>query len=121
MLNILAFVGASVIAVFLAYLAFVFGRELRHIHRVAKDYHRTAPSPDSWGNSNYFVRIQEGLNKDKERLYLVERKASNTDFSLSLHIKDYKHTKTAKAVKKAKAQKKAVENADLRCSGGDGM
>ena len=119
MLNILAFVGALAVSGLVGWIAYLFGRELRHIHRVARDYHWTAPSPDSWGNSNYFARIQEGLNKDKERMYRVERKLSNLDFSYSLHMRDYKHTLTAKAIKAAKEQKQAVENADLRC--GDGM
>ncbi len=89
--------------------------EIGRVHAVAKDYDDVVCK--IWFRRSWFGKADERIESLAHRLYLMERKASNTQYTLSKHITDNKHTKTAKAIKIAKEQKKAVEEADLRCRG----
>jgi hypothetical protein len=79
---------------------------IKRVHRVAKDYHETAPSPEVYGSSNYISRLQDGLTTTKNRLYIAERNGSNACLRIDHHVRDNKHTLTAKAVKRTQERKR---------------
>ena len=122
--NMLAFIGAVFVGSGLLALIIWLGVVIKRVHRVARDYHESAPSPDSWGTSNYFTKLQDGITETKKRLYLAERNSSNATYQIRHHAQDYKHTKTAKKVAIDKERKKAEQeyqhDADVRGCG-DGM
>ena len=118
MLEYLAIFGFMVLLCMVGYfLTWVYHEKVRQ-HIVAKHYQKAASK--LW-RSDWFTKTDERIEELTRRLYVAERNASNASYRINKHITDNKHTKTAKAVKRDKAQKKAVEDADLRCGGGDGM
>jgi hypothetical protein len=121
--NLLAFLGAVVAGSSLICLVVWIGIWTQRLRRVVRDYHYSAPQPDGWGTSNLFQKFIDSNSEIRKRLYIAERNASNANFKIDMHVKDYKHTKTAKKVaidKERKAlEKERVHDDSVR--GGDGM
>lgn len=122
--NMLAFIGAVFVGSGLLALIIWFGIVIKRVHRVARDYHYSAPSPESWGEDNLFNKFIDSNSEIRKRLYVAERDSSNAKYRIDHHAKDYKHTKTAKKVALDKERKKIAEedNHDRDIRGcGDGM
>jgi len=113
-------VGALTVGVLAMLFLIWLGTVIKRVHRVSRDYHETAPTPELWGESNYFNCLQNGLTDTKGRLYIAERNGSNACYRIDVHVMDNKHTLTAKAIKRNKERKRLEEETTPdRC--GDGM
>jgi len=121
MLEYLALFGFMVLLCMLGYaLTWVYHEKVRQ-HVVAKHYQKAASK--LW-IGNWFGKTDERIEALTRRLYLVERKASNTDFSLSMHIKNNKHMQTPKKIaldkERKELAKEELHSREIRGCG-DGM
>ncbi len=111
LIDVFTLVGAAAVGAMLITAIAWLCVQFKRVYRVARDYHKSAPKLEDvrpWGESNYFTRLQNGMNETKNRMYIAERNASNAVLRISKHAKDYKHTKTAKKIAIDK-ERKALE------------